>query len=152
MNSAKNEHPTRSSPTSEKETDLNSNRGDGSCVSMHGELRLDDRDGRGGGGGEEVDEEVCSEGFLRRATGEEDLGSVRNLVLTVDTNVTQVIHQNASGSIFGMCQYHPCSYFNYFVILRQHLLILNSCLVQQQSQNRICQPVTLTHPDRVSFT
>ena len=35
-------------------------------------------------------EEPCSEGQLRRVTGEEDLGAVRNLVLTVNTNETQV--------------------------------------------------------------
>jgi len=36
-------------------------------------------------------EEACSEAALRRITGEEDLTCVRNLVLTVDTNESQVI-------------------------------------------------------------
>lgn len=39
----------------------------------------------------EMAEEPFSEAYLRRVTGEEDLGGVRNLVLTVDTNETQVI-------------------------------------------------------------
>lgn len=39
----------------------------------------------------EGQEEACSEAALRRITGEEDLSDVRNLVLTVDTNETQVI-------------------------------------------------------------
>ncbi len=40
---------------------------------------------------EEGHEEACSEAALRRITGEEDLSGVHNLVLTVDTNETQVI-------------------------------------------------------------
>lgn len=38
----------------------------------------------------QVAEELCSEAYLRRVTGEDDLGAVRNLVLTVDSNETQV--------------------------------------------------------------
>ena len=54
--------------------------------------------GRDGGAGvvddvqqEQVAEQPCSEAYLRRVTGEEDLGAVRSLVLTVDSNETQVI-------------------------------------------------------------
>ncbi|CAM9784078.1 unnamed protein product, partial [Scytosiphon promiscuus] len=36
--------------------------------------------------------DICSEAHLRQAAGEEDLAGVRNLALTVDTNVTQVDH------------------------------------------------------------
>lgn len=35
-------------------------------------------------------DEPCSQVYLRRVTGEEDLGAVRSLVLNVDTNGTQV--------------------------------------------------------------
>lgn len=38
----------------------------------------------------QIAEEPCSEAYLRRVTGEDDLGTVRNLVLTVDSNETQV--------------------------------------------------------------
>lgn len=38
----------------------------------------------------QIAEEPCSKAYLRRVTGEDDLGTVRNLVLTVDSNETQV--------------------------------------------------------------
>lgn len=44
-----------------------------------------------GVGDGDIEKEGCSEAFLRRLTGEENLGLVHNLVLTaVDTSVTQV--------------------------------------------------------------
>lgn len=43
----------------------------------------------------------CSEAYLRRITGEEDLGDVHDLVLTVDTNVTQVILLAVNVDSFG---------------------------------------------------
>lgn len=39
---------------------------------------------------EDEDEEACSEAYLRRISGEEDLAALHNLALLVDTNVTQV--------------------------------------------------------------
>lgn len=39
----------------------------------------------------QIPDEPCSEAYLRRVTGEEDLGNVGTLALTVDTNETQVI-------------------------------------------------------------
>lgn len=36
------------------------------------------------------EDDICSEAFLRRVTKEENLSAVHNLVLTVDTTVTQV--------------------------------------------------------------
>lgn len=90
MNRALGKRATKFTPASEKETDLNSSRVDGSCVSRLGEIDLEDCERRRGEDAG-AEEDVSSEGFLRRVTGEEDLGSVRNLVLTVDTNVTQVI-------------------------------------------------------------
>lgn len=48
----------------------------------------------------EPEEEVCSEDYLLRITREETLDAVHNLILTVDTNVTQVrlhVHQVSEG-------------------------------------------------------
>ena len=39
----------------------------------------------------QIAEGPCSEAYLQRVTGEEDLGAVHSLILTVDTNETQVI-------------------------------------------------------------
>ena len=39
---------------------------------------------------EQIAQQLCSEAYLRRITGDEDLGVVRNLVLIVDSNTTQV--------------------------------------------------------------
>lgn len=41
--------------------------------------------------GTDFDDECCSEAHLRQMTGEEDLACLRSLVLTVDTNFSQVI-------------------------------------------------------------
>lgn len=47
--------------------------------------------GLGGGGGQrELEEEICSEAFLRRVTREENLDAVKNLALAVNTHVAQV--------------------------------------------------------------
>lgn len=44
-----------------------------------------------GAGGGDMEQEGCSEAFLRRLTGQENLGLVHKLLLTaVDTSVTQV--------------------------------------------------------------
>lgn len=96
MNRALSKRATRFTPASDNETDLNSSRVDRSCVSRLGETHSEHWEGRRGED-DGAEEDVSSEGFLRRVTGEEDLGSVLNLVLTVDTNVTQVINKKAPG-------------------------------------------------------
>lgn len=49
-------------------------------------------------------EEPVSEAYLRRVTGEEDLGGVRNLVLTVDTNEIQVKLLGSRRSLVRSCK------------------------------------------------
>lgn len=58
---------------------------------LAGRKYLDGEDTDQGAAGERLVDEECSEAFLCRVTGEENLSVVRNLTLTIDTNVTQVL-------------------------------------------------------------
>lgn len=52
---------------------------------------------------QEEEEEACSEAYIRRVSGEEDLAAVHNLALTVDTHETQVTLPKVDTAALSLC-------------------------------------------------